>query len=262
MAFDPFRSDLKPLIDAWEPRLKVIWEDTVAREADKDTRLAAIVEHNRFNELLGVMKWLWEDNGALERYAKKIGHVRSKVLSAVQTAHESVGDDIDSLVKRCEGLVSASAMVSRSISCIKEGHEVIPLAKREELITRLNRCITAINQWKDHGGQGIILQLRESKSFVRCMAVVYTLQCQDCGHMFACSGNSDCDVFAPARCSKCGSCHLSKSNKIQRHCGHFVDSRAQVSPRVECPDCKMGKAVEPTHEVGAHGHKTCRCAVQ
>lgn len=280
-SYDEFRADLFPVMQKWEGRLKEDWERIKGID-DKTLRLANICEHNRFKNLLCSMSMLFHDDNALAvRYTPQIATV-TKMVDKHDTDFENVGDDIERIVCLAEKTLAnhnatscklVEGYVGLCIDCIKQGDEVIPCSKRAELIARLNKMIVQVRGFTRHGqkgDRGIILQLRENKGdvfCVTCLAVVFSVECEDCGLVFPCSGNSELDVYAPVECPKCKSVHLKKSNKIHRICGHFVDSMEQV--RAGCVQCKenvptVAECDCDGDEVGVVGvnDKKCGCCVQ
>lgn len=272
-AYDGFRADLFPVMQKWEGLLQEDM-DRIKGIDDKTMRLAHIREHNRFKNLLASMSAVFHDDLAIaERYCPQIATVERALSRHVDLDMEHVGQDIEKLVRlaehtlaRFDGVYSMRAAcklvegyVAWCIECIKHGYEVIPSAERSELIARLNKMIVAVKSWggdKQKDDRGIILQLRENKGDVfitTCMAVVFAVECEGCGLVFECSGNSECDVYAPARCPRCRSARLKRSNKISRGCGHFVDSMEQV--RSECAQCRDSV---PASIVGVK-HTNCCC---
>lgn len=256
-AYDEFRADIFPIVQNWEERLKEDFERIKGID-DKTTRLANICEHNRFNNLLRSMSMLLHDEVAVAaRYSPQIATV-TKMVEKHYSVLENVGDDIEKLVCRAEITLANNAMtpcmltscklakgyIALCIDCIKQGYDVIPASKRTELIRRLNTMIVKVKgvmrQYvQQDDDRGIILQLCKNKGdlfFVTCVAALFSVECEDCGLVFPCSGNSELDVYAPACCPKCKSVHLKRSNKIHRCCGHFVESIEQV--RLGCVQCK------------------------
>lgn len=214
--FDPFREDLDRLCKEWGPCLDGIWEN-VKHVEDKEERLAMIIEYNRFKDLLHTMIWLKDDKMALTRYSKKIASIRSELHSTRD--HESVGYDIEQLVvciekdllHRTPKMHTVTSNIKRCIHVLKQGEEVIPAKLRHELIKRLNVCIVKVNKQVKFPHHGIIIQLCEDRDCIHCAARLVKVKCNTCGYEWQISGNSELDMFAPAKCPECASVDIEES---------------------------------------------------
>ena len=69
--YESLKRDLGPIVDTWADKLETMWEN-ICKERNQDMRLAMIIEHNQFKDLLKIIKWLHEDTGALNRHSKQI----------------------------------------------------------------------------------------------------------------------------------------------------------------------------------------------
>lgn len=216
--FDDLRSDLDCLAEKWSVKLDEIWDENIKKTEDKDVRMALIIEYNRFKDLAREVEWLRNDKSAVTRYSKRIASVKCELAWARE--HESVGDDISLLVADIEHMLLqekpkiglACTYIKHAIRALKEGEEVVPSLLKQDIIRRLNECIIRCNKSIMFPKHGIILQVRRNKEFIHCVAIIYHVKCNKCKTIMTISGNSDCDVFAPAKCSKCKSCELYKVN--------------------------------------------------
>lgn len=215
--FDVFRADLDKMVVTWQPMLDELWKE-IKTIPDKDARLPLIIEYNRFKDIVREMEWLRTDHTAVTRYAKSIAAIKCELH--MSRNHESIGDDIMFLVNDIEKLLDQNSTrmcyicisIRKVIQCLKNGDEVVPAKRREEIISKLNRCIARRNESVMIPQHGIILQLRKDKEFIHCISVIYHVQCSNCRHTMQVIGNSECDVFAPVRCHKCKCYELNKSN--------------------------------------------------
>ena len=216
--FDDLRLDLDCVAEKWSVKLDEIWDEKINKTGDKDERLALIIEYNRFKDLAREIDWLRTDKNAVTRYSKRMASVKCELVWARE--HESVGDDISILVEDIEHMLLqekpkiglALSYIKHAIRALKEGEEVVPSPLKQDIIRRLNECIILCNKSIMFPKQGIILQVRRYKEFINCVAIIYHVKCNKCKTVMTVSGNSDCDVFAPAKCSKCKSCELYKVN--------------------------------------------------
>jgi hypothetical protein len=82
---------------------------------------------------------------------------------------------------------------------------------RHELIKRLNVCIVKVNKQVKFPHHGIIIQLCEDRDFIHCAARLVKVKCNTCGYEWQISGNSELDMFAPAKCPECASVDIEES---------------------------------------------------
>lgn len=218
--FNDLRSDLDCLAKNWSVKLDEIWDEKIKTTEDRDERLALIIEYNRFKDLAREIDWLRNDKNAVTRYSKRIASVKCELVRARE--HESVGDEISLLVEDIEQMLGQErpkmglvcSYIKHAIWALKEGEEVVPSPLKHDIIRRLNECIIKRNKSVLFPKHGIILQVRRYKEFIHCVASIYHVKCNKCKTVMTVSGNSDCDVFAPAKCSKCKSCELYKVHNV------------------------------------------------
>jgi hypothetical protein len=125
---------------------------------------------------------------------------------------------------------------------IKIGEEVIPSKTKNLLIERLNACIIKRNKLVSTPMHGIIIQLRDFKEFVHCVALLCYVQCQDCKHFMTFSGNTDCDIYAPIRCSKCKSFELASYHVKGRGEFQKLDEVAEIVDECTKPGTTRAEA--------------------
>lgn len=219
--FEDLRAELEPIVNSWERKLDGLWKG-IREVEDKNKRYSYIVEYNRFKDLLNTMSFLKQDEIAIYTNERKIRTIRRNLNSA--TKEENVGKEIGELISNIESSLGSKDQniqkivsdIRRTINLIKTGEDVIPCTTKTQLIDRLNECIIARNKIVSHPAHGIVIQLRENKDFITCVAAVCYVQCQQCKHFMTFSGNSDCDIYAPIRCTKCRSFELAK-HRVSRH---------------------------------------------
>lgn len=244
--FNKLRNDLEKVINLWEPELEVMWEEIQNNDSDsREERLSYIIEYNRFRDLLISIKWLYNDKEAITRYSKKIASIKCELNNKAE--YENIGLDILDLIKKLEkrinefnslelndekndSLHEINVNIKKCISLIKKGQEVITIKTKTELVNNLNKCIISRNKIDKNARHGIILQLREDKDFINCMAVIYCVECNNCNYLFECCGNADGDVYASKKCPKCESFDLFKSDKkIDLH--HLMTTNIQKTEK-------------------------------
>jgi len=213
--FESLRADLYPLIKSWQLKLDGLWE-SIREEQDKNKRYSYIVEYNRFKDLLNTMTFLREDDIAVYTKEKKIKSIRHQLHPAEE--YENIGTEIGNFLSKIEASLKAQdpkpniqklvSDIKKTINLIKTGEDVIPYATKQQLIDRLNQCIIARNKLVFHPTHGIAIQLREFKDFITSCAAICHVQCQECNHIMTFSGNSDTDIYAPIKCTKCQSFEL------------------------------------------------------
>jgi hypothetical protein len=218
--YDKLRGDLKDLVDKWEPALEIITEDVRTLE-DKNTRLAHLVELNRFKDLLTIMKTLHEDQDALFKYTRKIASIRSELY--INSEYENVGTDIIKLIESIENFQLDSSNIhqvriniKRCIRLLKRAKGVLPSKTMDDLIDRINKCIIKRNKVQDHPQHGIILNLCEERGdfefgFITQTLAQINVKCNECEHVFEASGNPALDIFAPVECPQCRSKDISRA---------------------------------------------------
>jgi hypothetical protein len=217
--FDSLRKELEPIVESWELRLEELWE-TVKTIKDRNQRLPMVIEYNRFNELLGAMKFLKDDHHRLSKNSARISEIRREIY--YKSEYENVGEDIAKLVDAIESKFKGDAPnmhdigvnIKRAIQLLKKGENVVHDIARKSLINRLNVMIIERNKRVQFPLHGIIMQLREDKHFVHCVAIYFGVQCKGCNHIMCATGNSDCDVYGPIKCEKCGSFDMQRCNTL------------------------------------------------
>ena len=232
-SFSGLRNDLDILIAKWQKDLPIILNKvpTKGGEDNAATRYAMLLEYNRFMNMLDTMKWLVKDTEAIGKDTKKVGTVLNELYN--QSVFENVGRDIGMLIDKVEDMIKDDSVtthvigvnIKRCIYLLRHAHDVCARKEYDELIDRLNKCIIAKNKQTQVGEScgvkptGIILQLgvhhehEHEHDFIRDTAVIYTIECLNCKHLFDISGCIDLDVYAPSMCPMCKSCDLSKSKK-------------------------------------------------
>lgn len=219
--FENLRAELEPLVNSWQPKLEELWQN-IREVTDKNKRYSYDIEYNRFKDLFNTMSFLKNDEIAVYANEKKIKTIRHELHTLTEL--ENVGTEIGELIIKIESSLKEQppntqklvSDIKRAINLIKTGEDVIPHTTRRQLIDRLNVCIIARNKLLSYPSHGIVIQLRENKDFVHCVAAICHVQCQECKHFMTFSGNTDCDIYAPIKCTRCKSFELAHY-RVSRH---------------------------------------------
>ena len=230
--FDDLREQLEPLVNSWKLKLDELWEK-IRDVEDTNKRYSYIIECNRFKDLVSQMAFIKNDDIAVYTKEKKIRSIRHELHS--ENDDENVGIEVGDLISKIESelkyqpnMKNVVSNIRRSINLIKMGEYVIPRATKRELIDRLNKCIIARNNRVSHPTHGIVIQLKENRDFMHCIAAICHVQCQDCKHFMTFSGDTDCDIYAPIKCTKCKSFKLSHYHVTDREEFTKLDKIAEV----------------------------------